>query len=283
MQLDGLYLTSQPELFIRVVKPEAPHSTVVFFHASMVHSEYYMPFAIALGHLGYQVYLPDLQGHGRSGGRRGHVSSPATAISDIDRVMNEVQQRSHQRIIIAGESYGALLAYLWIRYGQTSNIPIHASLLVSPAFRLQREVTRWERRAIRALYRVWPTFVSPVPASVAGLSAHPFGEKILNADRMLCRQYSIGFFDVLLQMQDSLRAPWPYRGGPLLTMLADHDAIVDVDFARQILRTQVPDCEIVTVPHTLHSVVGASPQTVAEMFHRWISSKVQNIGQSQDI
>jgi alpha-beta hydrolase superfamily lysophospholipase len=87
-------------------KVSADNPVVVFLHGE--------PYAaIAAGFTSRQVTLvvPDLRGHGRSGGKRGKMAESAVLRADLGEVIGLVNMRHPEApIFLAGESMGGLIA-----------------------------------------------------------------------------------------------------------------------------------------------------------------------------
>lgn len=282
MRLDVQFISapSAPALFVRSVTPDSPRAAVIFLHASLVHSEYYLAYAVRLATRGFRVWLPDFRGHGRSQGIRGHVTSARDHLDDVSRIVQAASQDGLPWIL-AGESYGALIAYLWAKEAAGEVRRFSGTLLVSPAFQLRRRLKIWERRALTAVCRVWPQLRSPTAMELAGLSHHDHFQSLVDSDALLCRQYTAGFLMNLLTVQARARAS-DRVGFPVLTVLAQNDRVVDVDAARQILRVQVRDLSVVTMPNALHGIVGDYPVEVAQLTDQWLSGRIPWNGALQD-
>lgn len=60
---------------------------LVFFHGGSIHSGWYTDMARKIAEAGIIVYLPDLRGHGRFRGRRGHIPSSEQLMDDIEKMI----------------------------------------------------------------------------------------------------------------------------------------------------------------------------------------------------
>jgi len=81
-------------IFARDWKPDQPaRAVVVLIHGLGEHAGRYAHVAAAMNAAGYAVIAPDLRGHGRSGGPRGHFPSYAVVLDDIQRAFNEASSR----------------------------------------------------------------------------------------------------------------------------------------------------------------------------------------------
>ena len=91
---ETFHLSEQPLVFARTWRPEgAPRGVVCVVHGLGEHSGRYAPLAQALNAAGFAVEALDLQGHGRSGGKRGHISGYEDVLDDIARLLDDAAKR----------------------------------------------------------------------------------------------------------------------------------------------------------------------------------------------
>jgi alpha-beta hydrolase superfamily lysophospholipase len=115
-------------------KVSADKPVVVFLHGIGMHGEPYA--AIAAGFTSRQVTLvvPDLRGHGRSGGKRGKMAESAVLRADLGEVIGLVNKRHPEApIFLAGESMGGLIAADYPIRGERR---LAGLILLAPAFKV---------------------------------------------------------------------------------------------------------------------------------------------------
>jgi alpha-beta hydrolase superfamily lysophospholipase len=115
-------------------KVTADKPVVVFLHGIGMHGEPYA--AIAAGFTSRQVTLvvPDLRGHGRSGGKRGKMAESAVLRADLGEVIGLVNKRHPEApIFLAGESMGGLIAADYAVRGERR---LAGLILLAPAFKV---------------------------------------------------------------------------------------------------------------------------------------------------
>jgi alpha-beta hydrolase superfamily lysophospholipase len=277
IRLDGGFLDGEPSLFVRVVEAERPWAYLALTHASMVHSEYYLPLAVRLAGLGLSVWLPDLRGHGRSSGPRGHVRHWQDHVADVRTVYAAMAKaRPHDAVLLAGgESYGGFMTYWAAVSGQ-----IHPDglILLSPAFRLQYKPPPWLWRLMQGPGRSVTPWLRPWrPLGYEGVSANPAIERMIERDPLAVRNYTLGFLINLIDAQRRLEhAPRPEQFRTLV-ILSQGDAICDNTAVHRILGS-VPAARIITLPGPRHSLVADMPEDVSRVIAEWLghwSSKDQ--------
>ncbi len=272
MKVGGLFVdrSGAPRLFIRRVSPdpEAVWAHLLLVHASMVHSEYYLPLASDLASRGVAVWLPDLRGHGRSGGVPGHLTAWRDHVRDVADAYQVMQREAAPGtpLLLGGESYGGLVAYLALQ-GQV--VAPAASVLLSPALGLTFAVgpaVRWcLAHAGPVLSRIRPVR----PLGYVGISADPYIGRLIESDRQASRHYTLGFLTCLLDAVDqAAAAPWA-NASPLLALLSAGDGVCDNRVAQQLLGGR-PGITLRTLAAPQHSLVADLSGSLAGEVLAWL-------------
>jgi len=248
-------------LFVRSIVPERPSASVVLLHGSMVHSEYYLPVALALAEAGVATFLPDLRGHGRSDGLRAHVAAYDHHVDDARAAMAYARARLGLPVVLGGESYGGLIAFLTAASAPPGKGPAGV-LLAAPAFALRAQVPPRLRLGLRVVGQAIPALRLPVPMRLVGVSRRDDLERLAARDPLLNRQYTIGFFCELLRAQARALEVARLVRVPCLCLLAGDDRVTDNEMSRRILAL-LPDGRVVLYPAFRHAVLSEDVPAVA--------------------
>jgi alpha-beta hydrolase superfamily lysophospholipase len=135
---------------------------------------------------GFGAAAVDTRGHGRSGGRRGHVESFDDFLVDVDGFLAALRREDLSRakpppIFLFGHSMGALivLAYLSAGFGRGSGL--RGAIVQAPPFRVTTPIPRWKTGLARALSRVAPSVLFATELRPEDLSRDPaVGERYLH-------------------------------------------------------------------------------------------------------
>lgn len=137
-------------------EPPAPELAVLFFHGWGARDAggRWTPLAERLRELGVAAYALDQRGHGRSGGRRLHLTRFSQLLGDLQAFRRVVRGRRDVPQLLVGQGFGALvvLRYLETQPGES---PLGA-VVANPSLRSRRSPPWWRRMAIR-FADVWPT------------------------------------------------------------------------------------------------------------------------------
>jgi alpha-beta hydrolase superfamily lysophospholipase len=149
-----------------------PRAAVAVVHGFGEHSGRYSNAVATLTARGFSVHGFDLRGHGRSGGRRGHVGAWAEYLDDLGAFIVHVgsQEPARTPVFLYGHSFGGalVLEYVLRRPDGVVGVVASAPSLVPSGVRSPAL-----EALARALSRVWPTFSLPLPLETAAISRSP--------------------------------------------------------------------------------------------------------------
>jgi len=137
------------------------------------------------------VFSFDLRGHGRSDGKRGHVSSFRDFVDDLESFRRLVQREVSEAcpLFLFGHSMGGLIALRHLQ--QHPRAAWSGVILSAPALGIRMHVPGWKKTASRILARLVPSMslhngidvadLSRDPAVVAAYSDDPFVHQRISA------------------------------------------------------------------------------------------------------
>ncbi len=221
---------------------------------------------------GWNVVIPDLRGHGRSGGVPTHVGDFRRYVSDLDLVRKHFELEGHNTAIL-GHSMGGLVT---IRFVQTYPQSVCAMVLMSPLLAVSVPIPKRTVAAGRVLSlvaprtrfrsRVDPSFLTHSKEAVAKRLADPFVHKSVTA----------GWF---FAMQSSLERAWEDAHKihvPLLIMQAGDDHLVNPDAPEGWMQgVQSQDRQFLRLKDNLHELLNeVGWRDSAEHILSWLDDRV---------
>lgn len=149
-----------PKLFLqswshRIIEPQG---CVLITHGIAEHSDCYDHVAKALADKGWFVFGWDLQGHGRSQGKRGYIKNFSDFSRDLISVIGKIKQDETlptHNFHLFGHSMGGLIT---LQALCAENAPrIQSAILSNPALGIAVEVPKIKEAASHWLNQFWPT------------------------------------------------------------------------------------------------------------------------------
>lgn len=141
--LDSILASDGVVLSYRRYVPASPRAVVLFYHGGGAHS------GAGYQYLGYglqtkfdmAVYMPDIRGHGASGGPRGDAPNPKQVWADIATFVKHICAEYPQLpLFVGGHSSGAGLMLNYI--SQPDHEPANGYVFLSPQLGMQAHVDR---------------------------------------------------------------------------------------------------------------------------------------------
>jgi len=142
MPLEYVQASDDTSLAFRAYLPQQAKAILIFYHGAGAHS------GLSYNHIGVglrdefeiAVYMPDLRGHGSSGGDRGDAPSDEQVWSDINTMVKHVRvQHPNLPIFLGGHSGGAGLALNYSSWDQRASIDGYVFL--APYFGFRSETS----------------------------------------------------------------------------------------------------------------------------------------------
>jgi acylglycerol lipase len=222
---------------------------VCLMHGLGEHSGRYAHVAAALADAGFATLTLDLPGHGRSPGKRGHLTIPQ-ALMAVDLLLDEAALRHPLRPrFLYGHSLGGCIA---LNYALRRERPISGVVATSPLLRPAFSPPGWKLAAAAACAYVWPTLSLSNGLDPAGISRDPtvvagYREDALVHDRISA---ALGH-GMLAAGRWALAHAGEFRG-PLLLVHGTADPITSVDATRQFAALAGSGCELRLWPGLRH-------------------------------
>lgn len=172
----------QTELFYYSLRAKEPKGTLVVVHGLDEHSGRYRHFAEYLTGQGWQIYLYDQRGHGRSKGLRGYAEGMQQLAEDLHVFVEWVKkQEKTDKVFVLGHSFGGQVTINYLAdyapelRGAVLSAPnVQLALPVSP---LKKSVGRFLSNflpTLRIANDVKPEYVSRDPEVVRDYCNDPF-------------------------------------------------------------------------------------------------------------
>jgi len=182
----GLSHSSQGLVLLHVQELAAdgePRGTVTVVHDAGGHGGRYLTLAGALAERGFAVALPDLRGHGRSEGPRGHSNGLREVMRDLGDVQDHLAYRLPEAPkVIVGHGLGALYA---LAYACEHEGDLAALVLVAPLFEPRFAKPAAKGGLMKMFKKTGPDAPGAIGWSAAQLTRDPSAAAARAADELV--------------------------------------------------------------------------------------------------
>lgn len=216
--------------------PGKPKAILVLAHGIGEHSGRHAQVADYFARMKYAFWACDLRGHGKSGGKRGHIESFDEYLADIDHLIRIAKDRyPSTKTFLMGLSLGGLIAAY---YAEKHPGELAGLILSAPALAEKMKVSPAKVMIAKTLSGIIPSF-----STGTGLDPN-----LLSHDREVVRKYvedplvhkvaTARWFTEYRRAQDETMRAADKLTLPCLVLQAGADGIVDssmtVDFFKRI-------------------------------------------------
>jgi acylglycerol lipase len=157
------------ELFFQKWTKTKPEGILLIIHGVGEHSDRYQNIIDELKKKNISIYSFDLRGHGRSGGKKGHIRSFTDYIQDINIFIKLIRAEEKKLpLIMLGHSMGGLIA---LKYILEHPEDAKGLILSSPYLKTAMEIPAWKSFLGRLLSGIVPGLSMPTGLDPQGISS----------------------------------------------------------------------------------------------------------------
>lgn len=221
------------QIYYRKWQAENPQAVVVVAHGLGEHSGRYENLIRLMKDDRVSFYALDHRGHGRSEGKRGHISSFSEYIQDLKTLFKLVQKENQEiPVILLGHSMGGVIAFQY-----ALNYPKDISGLILSSAGLIPAMTppAWKKMLARMLSKVAPALDMSTGLNSQDLSHDKSVVDAYVSDPLVHDRVSSRWFTEFMQAgADSLRRAAELNM-PLLIIHGADDKIVDFRGSKEVM------------------------------------------------
>jgi len=233
----------------------APRGAVLLLHGYAEHCSRYASVVEALNAAGFDVWRFDYRGHGRSGGRRGHVYRFEDYFDEIRMMRDRVFSASASSGIptfLVGHSHGGLLSLSFLSREPDG---FRGTALSSPFLGFGLKVPAWKSAVGRTLSRLLPTLALPTEIDPATLTHDTAVVKAYATDTLVGSHATARWFTEVLRVH----AEAPERAAalrlPILVQQGADDRIASPAATRAVFEhIGSPDKTLREYPGLFHEI-----------------------------
>lgn len=249
--------------------PGRVRGALILLHGFGDHSGRYRELAAWFAEHGVSVWALDQRGHGRSPGKRGHVSRFAQFVSDVVALRKLVGGEESAPQLLFGHSLGGTVV---LRYLETAPEGVAGAIVSSPWLALAMAVPLWKRALARVLLDLQPALPVATGLNVAYLSTDPAVGQAALSDPLYHRVMTPRAYREMLQAQQAVLAEGDRIATPLLVLLAEDDRIVSRAESEAFARSLGGDVSVTVYEGFFHEIFNEPQRARAYRdVERWLA------------
>lgn len=208
---------------------EDAKKSLLVIHGYGEHGGRYIERMQPIADAGYRVLIPDLRGHGRSEGKRGHVLRFEEYADDVSLFLDQLQTPASCNAIL-GHSNGGLIALKWLLHNRKS---VGAAVVTSPFLGIALDAPAWKIWAGKILSRLVPTLSLPSEIDSADVSHDPEVVAQYDSDPLVHHVINARWYTEAMAAIDEVFVRASKLDTPLLVIQAGDDRIADASATRR--------------------------------------------------
>lgn len=239
------------------------------------HAGRYGHVAAYLNARGIEVFAVDLRGHGKSGGRRGHIESFADYQADVLTALEGIlQSGQREALFLLGHSLGGLVTLSALAHHA---LPLTGAVLSSPFLGLAMPVPPVKRGLARMLSTLIPAVAMPSNIPPQYLARDPAVGVRYSADPLVFKTATARWFTETMAAIDRVSELAPSVDLPLLVLQAGDDRIADpAATASLVKKLGSKDATYEELAGYYHEILNdPEAETVMDRIASWVLSRSQ--------
>ncbi|MFP4446985.1 MAG: lysophospholipase [Desulfosudaceae bacterium] len=265
------------EIFHQRWPVEDPAAALLLVHGLGEHSGRYGNLINAMEKEPVSFFALDHQGHGRSGGKRGHVNDFADYTADVKQFVDQVirPQVPDRPLVCLGHSMGGLIA---AHFALRHQADLNALVLSAPAFQPGSKVPAFQAAAARIVSRILPRLTQSNQLNPADLSHDPATVQAYLADPLVHDRISTRWFVSFLATAGFCLDHAAELTLPLLVIHGAADRMVNPEGSRQFYEQAGSSDKTLRIFDGLfHETMNEAPadrEAVLAVLTGWIREKI---------
>jgi acylglycerol lipase len=269
-------LAGNPDLYYQIWEPEKNIKAVmVLIHGLGEHGgRYGGDFASFYTDSNIAVLSPDLPGHGKTDGIRGHISDPNLFLDYIEILLDKVKARYPKKpVFLYGHSMGGLIT-LW--YTLARSPKLNGVIVTSPAIGTKDPVPSAKKFMAVLMNAVMPTFTMNNGLDVNQLSRDKKVVEAYTTDPLVHRLVSARLGLFIIRHGEWILAHAKDNKNDMLVMIGSKEGIVDKVAVDQFCQL-APHVDYKVWPELFHEIHNEPEKNeVYQYTKKWIYAHLSN-------
>jgi len=247
------------KLHLAVFESDEKDPCVVFIHGMGLHAMFFSGFLSKLREDGFNVFGLDIQGHGRSGGERGHFTMQE-ATENVSSVVDYITKNYNKRVGVMGISLGGMITF----YSVANDPRICSAVccgIAHPEIPLRSSSTT--RLLLGIAAKLMPkkrlSLLKIVP--LEKVTQDPDLQSVIMTDELVVPEYTFKTVTSFMQIQPKI--PFDQIKTPIMIMIGEGDEIIPPEYCKKVYDVLTAEKKLVVVPDSGHMLfLEYVPQTL---------------------
>jgi len=267
----------EPPLFYRSHTAGDEKARMVIVHGLGEHSGRYLDLARPLIAQGFSLWIPDLRGHGKSGGARGHVDSFDDYARDVQKILDQAHTGKPAAIplFLLGHSMGGLVAVLTAAQHQDL---VDGLVLSSPALGVAVPLPAIKKALVTCLARLFPRLGIKNELDPKNVSRDPVIVQKYIDDPLVHDRVTTRWFIQFLRAMDSAFDRAGTLKLPTLVQAAGEDRLVSIKSVEAFFeKLNMPDRTLMIYDNLYHEIYNETEparQEVIAALTTWLTDRI---------
>jgi alpha-beta hydrolase superfamily lysophospholipase len=251
-----------------------PKAILVIAHGIGEHSGRYTHVADYLTKKDFAVWALDHRGHGKSGGKRGHVDNFDDYLADLDQTIRIAKQReTEMKTFLMGHSLGGLIATF---YAEKHPGELDGLIVSGPALREKMKISPSKVFMAKTLSSILPTFSTGTGLDPNLLSHDKEAVKKYVEDPLVHKVATPRWFTEYRRAQEETMRSADKLTLPCLIIQGGADGIIDPTVAKDLYnRIKSPDKTLKVYDGFYHeSLNEIGKESVLADIDNWLSARI---------
>ncbi|MCY3412756.1 MAG: alpha/beta fold hydrolase [Candidatus Heimdallarchaeota archaeon] len=276
--IEELYISGEAPIHIDIFQiSEQYTSKIIFIHGTAVYSRFYAEFLHFLCKMGYQVIVPDMIGHGLSGGKKGHFTMNQI-LKVVYSVIDLCREKYHGKLFLMGSSLGGITSLYAAADKRIDGVIYHNAAIFNEG--AHKEIVKvsgllkFPVPFVPLASKVLPIF----PISVLlylpkhQLVSSIYGGKIFDLllkDPLFCKYYTLKSLST--QMTESIPYELSDLSCPVLLINGENDRLFSIPYIQSIA-SRIRNGNLKIIDNADHLIFHENIEESIEIITSFISS-----------
>jgi alpha-beta hydrolase superfamily lysophospholipase len=264
-------------VFYRHRPAETERARLVLAHGLGEHSGRYAHVIDRLAAQGISVWAMDHQGHGQSGGNRGHIDRFDQYLKDLKQMIDMAKNSAPEgmKCFLLGHSMGGLMV---LRFSEVFPDAVDGVIASSPGLAPAMKIPVIKGGAAKLISNLWPTLTFDNELDTSYLSHDPAIVQAYINDPLVNRRISARWFTEFLSAMDAANSDAAAINIPTLMQVAGSDRLVDPQRSKNFFESLTTKDKSLffydDLYHEIYNELGQNREKVLNDLIKWLENHI---------